>query len=204
VSIAQCLHHSQCTDNPHSIMPPRSYHAVVTLGFQPAVLQGAFFDSCYGMRRMLGGLIECAIWHSYWTNMLYDERPFLLAFLLDWHARSLPNNARFTGQNLYSLLFMAKHSVWLIPFTASTPDALISFTPESFCDTRDSDGVHAFLRGTGNQLLRQLPPDEQSLYRDLERTFKAYLAHEYKALYEVLVIDNESDTASDEGADTTN
>jgi hypothetical protein len=148
---------------------------------------------------MLGGLVECAVWHSHWTNTLYGDRFLILAFLLDWHARSLPNNPRFTGQNLYSLLFMARFSVWLVPLSIPSAKAFTSFTPESLRDTHDPHGVHFFLRQKGGQLLRQLPSNEQSLCRDLEHTFKAYLANEYEVLYKVLMGDDEVDTPLNEG-----
>jgi len=135
---------------------------------------------------MLGGLIECAVWHKHWTNVTYSDRPFILAFLLDWHARSLPNNARFTGENLYSLLFMAKYSIFLVPFDATTAEADASLTPELFHYKYDPHGVHAFLKRAGNQLLRRLPSDEQSLFCSLEATFKAHLLNEYAALFRVI------------------
>jgi hypothetical protein len=172
-------------------MPPRSYHAVVTLDLKPGVLQGAFFDSRYGMRRTLAGLVECAVWHNHWTNTLYNERFVILAFLLDWHARAPPHKARFTGENLYSLLFAAKYSAWLLPFTATTPEMLSAFNPESLLDSHDPKGVHAFLRQRANQVLKLLPPHEKTLYRNLERTFKTYIAHEYKSMHKVLVMENE-------------
>ncbi len=174
-------------------MPPRLYHAVATIEFQPAVLQGAFFDSCYGIQHMLGGLIECAVWHTHWTNVLYTECPILLAYLLDWHAQAPPNNPRFIGENLYALLFAAKYSKWLVPIKAHTAHALTSFNPESIGGSNDPDGVHDFLLKRANQLLMLLPSHEQASYQHLEGTFKTYLASEYKAMCN-LVIENESNT----------
>ena len=170
-------------------MPPRSYHAVATLNFRPAVLQGAFFDSRYGMRRTLSGLVECAVWHKHWTNTAYNERFVLLAFLLDWHARAPPNKPRFTGENLYSLIFAAKYSVWLLPLTAHSAAALSAFNPESLRNSDDPDGVHAFLLWRANQVLKTLPKNELVLYRNLERTFKVYIGHEYASMHDVLLED---------------
>jgi hypothetical protein len=141
---------------------------------------------------MLGGLIECAVWHSHWTNTLYNDRFALLAFLLDWHARAPPHNPRFVGENLYALLFTAKYSVWLLPLTAPDAETLHRFNPESLRDSHDPDGLHAFLQQRANQVLQRLPPKEKVLYRNLERTFKAHLASEYQSLCKVLT-EEESD-----------
>jgi hypothetical protein len=167
-------------------MPSRTFHAVATLGLKPAVLQGTFFDSRYVMKRTLAGLVECALWHEHWTNTLYKERFVILAFLLDWHARAPPHKARFTGENLYALLFAAKYSTWLVPFTAATPQALSAYNPASLLDSHDPHGVHAFLLRRANQVIQLLSSNEKFLFRDFERTFKDHIGHEYKALYDVL------------------
>src|SRR5260370_16051802 len=163
-------------------MPPRPYQAVATIEFQPAVLQGAFFDSCYGMQHMLGELIECAVWHTHWTNVLYTEHPILLAYLLDWHAQAPPNNPRFIGENLYALLFAAKYSKWLVPIKAHTAYALTSFNPESIGGFNDPDGVHDFLLKRANQLLMLLPSHEQASYPPLASPSNTCLPTKYTTL----------------------
>ena len=176
----------------HSLMPSRTYHAVVTLHLKPAVLQGTFFDSQYVMKHMLAGLVECALWHNHWMNMLYKECFIILAFLLDWHARVPLHKVRFTGENLYMLLFAAKYSTWLVPFTAATPKELSTYNPASLLVSHDSNGIHAFLLHRANQVLKLLPPCETTLFWNFERTFKAHIGHEYKSMYNVLMGNEES------------
>lgn len=161
-------------------MPPRSYHAVATLDSKPAILQGAFFDSRFGMQRTVAALIECAVWHGHWTNVLYPQRFNVLASLLEWHARAL--RPRFTGNDLYALLFAAIHSAYLVPCDFATAKQLDNYEPESL----QREGIHAFLLKTGCEILRFLPRHEQDAYSHLEEKFRLYLASEYKRLHSVL------------------
>ena len=173
-------------------MPSRTYHAVATVGLKPAILQGMFFDSWYVMKRTLARLVECALWHNHWTNTLYKECFVILAFLLDWHAQAPPHKARFTGENLYMLLFAAKYSTWLVPFTAATPKELSAYNPASLLDSHNSNSIHAFLLRRANQVIHLLPPREMTLFRNFERTFKAHIGDEYKSMYCVLMENEES------------
>jgi hypothetical protein len=109
-------------------MLPGSFHLVGTVDQSknkstPAAMQGFFFDSRYSMRQTLGGLVQCAIWHKEWMNVLYNDRLKLLAFLLDWHNRA----PKFSGEHLYSLLFAAYYHAWLWPIKENTMQAMQSY-----------------------------------------------------------------------------
>ena len=173
-------------------MPLRMYYAITTIGLKPAILQGMFFDSRYVMKHTLARLVECALWHDHWTNTFYKERFVILAFLLNWNAWAPPHKARFTGENLYVLLFAAKYSMWLVPFTAATPKELSTYNPTSLLDPHDSNSIHAFLLCRANQVLHFLPPCEMTLFRNFERTFKVHIGNEYKSMYHVLMENEQS------------
>ena len=85
------------------------------------------------------------------------------------------HKVRFTGENLYMLLFAAKYSTWLVPFTAATPKELSTYNPASLLVSHDSNGIHAFLLHRANQVLKLLPPCKTTLFWNFERTFKAHL-----------------------------
>lgn len=172
-------------------MPPGSRHAVATIDSSdkdsnPAILQGFFFDSRYGMRRMLGAMVEYAVWHTQWSNVLYEDRFKLLAFLLDWHARSSSQDAKFVGQDLHAVLFAARHSQWLEPLFMNSRQELREYDPRSL---PDSHGIHNFLVRRANQLLQVLPTSEVNIYRALETEFKNYIDQQLKAFYECLHAD---------------
>ena len=175
-------------------MPPRSFHFVATVDpsstrSTAAVLQGFFFDSRHGMRRMLGGMVECAIWHRQWTNVLYNDRFKLLAFLIEWHARAQKPTQRFIGENLYALLFAAKYNLWLRPVDSTSAADLENYVP-SLDDIVDEEErkVSVFLTKMADHLLNLLETNERSLYEELETDFKKYLASEYKRLYDFLIM----------------
>jgi hypothetical protein len=174
------------------IMPPRSFHLVATVHpsntkSTAAVLQGFFFDSRHGMRRMLGGMVECAIWHRQWTNVLYNDRFKLLAFLLEWHARAPKSTKRFVGENLYALLFAAKYNLWLRPIQSTSAQDMEKYAPslEHIVDEEERN-ISIFLTTTAERLLKLLQTDEKSLYDQLETHFKNYLAHEFQRLHATL------------------
>jgi hypothetical protein len=170
-----------------SLLPPRSYHAVLTIDSSPddsnsALLQGFFFDTRYGMRRMLAGMVECAMWHRCWTNVLYRDRFKLLAFLLEWHAQSPATQPKFTDINLHALLFAAKYSAWLLPLSLDTPEAMVSYDPQQVFSDENTSDVLLYLTQRGIELIASLPSIEYISYQRLEREFIGYLAHEFKAL----------------------
>jgi hypothetical protein len=161
-------------------MPPGSFHLVGTVDRSdakstPAAMQGFFFDSCYGMRRTLSGLVQCAIWHNEWTNVLYNDRLKLLAFLLDWHARA----PKFSGEQLYSLLFAAYYHSWLRPIEHTTVEAMQSYHPLSKLHGARQD-IGKFLSNTAERIFNRLNNNEKALYSDLEVKFRNYLLSEYK------------------------
>jgi hypothetical protein len=145
-------------------------------------MQGFFFDSRYCMRQTLGALIQCAIWHKEWTNVLYDDRLKLLAFLLDWHARA----PKFSGEQLYSLLFAAHYHAWLRPITRSTAETLQAYNPLFSTLHGTKNDVGRFLSETAARVLSRLSSDEKALYSHLEEKFKTYLQSEYHMYYKAV------------------
>ena len=168
-------------------MPAGCFHFVATADpcpekSTPAVMQGFFFDSRYGMHRTLGALVQCAIWHKEWTNVLYDDRLKLLAFLLDWHARA----PKFSGEQLYSLLFAAHHHAWLRPIKRNTTEALQAYNPLSSTLHGTKNDVGRFLSETAACVLSRLSSSEKASYCRLEEKFKTYLQSEYHMYYKAV------------------
>lgn len=168
-------------------MPPGCFHFIATADpcqekSTPAVMQGYFFDSRYAMRRTLGALVQCAIWHKEWTNVLYDDRLKLLAFLLDWHARA----PKFSGEQLYSLLFAAHYHPWLRPIERNTAEALQAYNPLSSTLHRTRNDIGKFLSETAARVLSRLSSGEKASYLHLEEIFKTYLQSEYDMYYKAV------------------
>lgn len=160
-------------------MPPGSFHLVGTVDrsdarSNPAAMQGFFFDSRYNMRRTLGGLVQCAIWHKEWTNVLYNDRLKLLAFMLHWHTRA----PKFSGEHLYSLLFAAYYHPWLRPIKQTTVEAMQSYHPLS--RLHGGQDIGSFLSKTAERIFNRLDDEQKALYSHLEVKFKTYLLSEYK------------------------
>jgi len=161
-------------------MPPGSFHLVATVDRSvtkstPAVMQGFFFDSRYGMHRMLGALVQCAIWHKQWTNVLYNDRLKMLVFLLDWHSRA----PKFSGENLFSLLFAAHYHSWLLPITPNTAEEMQMYHPLARTCAGGTFAPNKFLMNTARSLFNRLDDNEKALYSGFETKFRTYLITEY-------------------------
>lgn len=172
-------------------MPPGSRHAVATIDLSAkdsnsAILQGFFFDSRHGMRRMLGSLVEFAVWNLQWSNVEYRDRFKLLAYFLEWHARAPCWDPKLVGENLYAVLFAAKFSAWLIPMDVEKKKELAAYTPESAIDSSDSKDVHQHLLRRANQVLISLSEDKRVKYKAFEDEFKNYLSRQIQELYTTL------------------
>lgn len=137
------------------------------------------------MRRMLGGMVECAMWHKQWTNTLYSDRFKLLAFLLQWHAQGRGNEQRFVGSNYHALLFMAKYAPMLCPIHHQTPEGVETSDPYDVM-VGDCDHTFKFLNLKALQLLKELPAHESELYSSLEEEFSVYLAKEYFSVHSTI------------------